>query len=63
MSNLFFAKKGLYKVGDVVERNGEKEILKKLSGVLTYINFDIWETKEISKLEYEMRKIIEENKK
>jgi len=63
MSNLFFAKKGLYKVGDVVERNGEKEILKKLSGVLTYMNFDIWRTEKISKLEYEMRRIIKENSK
>jgi len=62
--NILYAKKGKYKVGDVVDHNGRKEVLKKFSSdYIGLVYFDIWETKEISKLEYEMRKIIEENKK
>jgi hypothetical protein len=62
--NILYAKKGKYKVGDVIDHNGRKEVLKKFSSdYIGLVYFDIWETKEISKLEYEMRKIIEENKK
>ena len=60
--NILYAKKGKYKIGDVIEHDGKKEILKKFSS--DYVNmvyFDIWETEEISKLEYEMRKIIKEH--
>ena len=58
---ILYTPKGLYKEGDVIDRLNHKEILKNPSCGIKMEYFDAWETEEISKLEYEMRRIIKEN--
>jgi len=58
---ILYTPKGLYKKGDIIDHLNHKEILKNLSPNTETMYFDVWETEEISKLEYEMRRIIKEN--